>query len=68
MPKRSKAKSKDKLNIKKSEKGRRAAPPKRLKIPVSIPALEAAATKAAEFRQARSRCRGVERRCAATPF
>ena len=49
MPKRSKAKSKDKLNIKKSEKGRRAAPPKRLKIPVSIPALEAAATKAAEF-------------------
>ena len=44
MPKKakSKAKSKAKLN-------RRAAPPKRRKVAVSIPALEAAATKAAEF-------------------
>src|SRR5262245_66026790 len=46
MPKKakSKAKSKAKLNIKKSKKGRRAAP-----LAVSIPALEAAATKAADF-------------------
>src|ERR1700726_1801832 len=51
MPKKakSKAKSKAKLNIKKSKKGRRAAPPKRQKVAVSIPALEAAATKAADF-------------------
>src|SRR5262245_9354582 len=51
MPKKakSKAKSKAKLNIKKSKKGRRAAPPKRRKVAVSIPALEAAATKAADF-------------------
>src|SRR6516225_7823256 len=51
MPKKakSKAKSKDKLNIKKSKKGRRAAPPNRRKVAVSIPALEAAATKAADF-------------------
>src|SRR5438105_13903177 len=47
MPK--KAKSKAKLNIKKSKKGRRGAPPKRRKVAVSIPALEAAATKAADF-------------------
>jgi hypothetical protein len=46
---KSKAKSKAKLNIKKSKKGRRAAPPKRRKVAVSIPALEAAATKAADF-------------------
>ena len=51
MPKKakSKAKSKAKLNIKKSKKGRRAAPPKRRKVAVSIPALEAAATEAADF-------------------
>src|SRR5262249_51587900 len=51
MPKKakSKAKSKPKLNIKKSKKGRRAAPPNRRKVAVSIPALEAAATKAADF-------------------
>src|SRR5262249_7987515 len=51
MPKKakSKAKSKAKLNIKKSKKGRRAAPPKRRKVAVGIPALEAAATKAADF-------------------
>src|ERR1700741_4347384 len=51
MPKqaKSKVKSKAKLNIKKSKKGRRAAPPKRRKVAVSIPALEAAATKAADF-------------------
>ena len=51
MPKKAKykAKSKAKLNIKKSKKGRRAAPPKRRKVAVSIPALEAAATKAADF-------------------
>src|SRR5262249_28266102 len=51
MPKKakSKAKSKAKLNIKKSQKGRRAAPPKRRRVAVSIPALEAAATKAADF-------------------
>jgi hypothetical protein len=51
MPKKakSKAKSKAKLNIKKSKKGRRASPPKRRKVAVSIPALEAAATKAADF-------------------
>src|SRR6476661_3211724 len=51
MPKKakSKAKSKAKLNIKKSKTGRRAAPPKRRKVAVSIPALEAAATKAADF-------------------
>src|SRR5204862_3376471 len=51
MPKKAKSKerSKPKLNIKKSKKGRRAAPPKRRKVTVSIPALEAAATKAADF-------------------
>ena len=51
MPKKanSKQKSKPKLNIKKSKKGRRVAPPKRRKVAVSIPALEAAATKAADF-------------------
>src|SRR4051794_1330476 len=49
MPKKSKAKSKAKLNIKKSKKGRRAAPAKRRKLAVSIPMLEAAATKAADF-------------------
>jgi hypothetical protein len=53
MPKKakskSKAKSKAKLNIKKSKKGRRSAPPKRRKIAVSIPALESAATEAADF-------------------
>src|SRR5262249_51280050 len=51
MPKKAKSKqrSKPKLNIKKSKKGRRAAPPKRRKVAVSIPALEAAATKAADF-------------------
>jgi hypothetical protein len=51
MPKKAKsnAKSKAKLNIKMSKKGRRAAPPKRWKVAVSIPALEAAATKAADF-------------------
>jgi len=51
MPKKakSKAKSKAKLNIKNSKKGRRAAPPKRRKVAVSIPALEAAAMKAADF-------------------
>ena len=51
MPKKAKykAKSKAKLNIKKSKKGRRAAPPKRRKVAVSIPALEAAATEAADF-------------------
>src|SRR5437763_12562537 len=51
MPKKakSKAKSKAKLNIKKSKKSRRAAPPKWRKVAVSIPALEAAATKAADF-------------------
>src|SRR5258705_4732660 len=51
MPKKakSKAKSKAKLNIKKSKKGRRAARPKRRKFAVSIPALEAAATEAADF-------------------
>src|ERR1700756_5983842 len=51
MPKKakSKEKSKPKLNIKKSKEGRRAAPPKRRKVTVSIPALEAAATKAADF-------------------
>ncbi len=51
MPKKakSKAKSKAKLNLKKSKKGRRAAPPKRRKVAVSIPALEAAATEAADF-------------------
>jgi hypothetical protein len=50
MPKKAKSKerSKPKLNIKKSKKGR-AAPPKRRKVAVSIPALEAAATKAADF-------------------
>ncbi|HEY0724784.1 MAG TPA: hypothetical protein VGD41_12500 [Pyrinomonadaceae bacterium] len=49
MPKKAKSKqrSKPKLNIKKSKKGRRAAPPKRRKVAVSIPALEAAATEAA---------------------
>jgi hypothetical protein len=46
---KSKAKSKAKLNLKKSKKGRRAAPPKRRKVAVSIPALEAAATEAADF-------------------
>ena len=42
MPKKakSKAKSKAKLNLKKSKKGRRAAPPKRRKVAVSIPVLE----------------------------
>ena len=51
MPKKakSKAKSKAKLNIKKSKKGSRAAPPKRRKVAVSIPALETAAMKAADF-------------------
>src|SRR6201996_7875263 len=51
MPKKAKsnAKSKAKLNIKKSKRGRRAAPPKRRKVAVSIPAMEAAATKAADF-------------------
>src|SRR5262250_3115573 len=51
MPKKakSKAKSKVKMNIKKSKKGRRAVPPTRRKVAVSIPALEAAATKAADF-------------------
>ena len=51
MPKKAKSKerSKPKLNIKKSKKGRRAAPPKWRKVAVSIPALEAAATKAADF-------------------
>ena len=51
MPKKakSKGKSKAKLNIKKFKKGRRPAPPKRQKVAVSIPALEAAATKAADF-------------------
>ena len=49
MPKKSKAKSKANSNIKKSRKGRRAAPPKWRKAAVSIPALEAAATKAADF-------------------
>ena len=34
---------------KKSKKGRRAAPPKRRKVAVSIPALEAAATGGADF-------------------
>src|ERR1700731_5199628 len=47
MPK--KEKSKAKLNIKKFKKGRGAAPPKRQKVAVSIPAREAAATKAADF-------------------
>src|SRR3954470_4740984 len=47
MPK--KAKSKAKLNMKKSKKGRRAAPPKRRKTAIGIPALEAAATEAADF-------------------
>ena len=37
---KSTAKSKAKLNIKKFKKGRRAAPPKRRKVAVSIPALE----------------------------
>src|ERR1700752_3951566 len=46
---KSKAKSKAKSNINKSKKGRRAAPPQRQKVAVSIPALEAAATKAADF-------------------
>src|SRR5262249_37616938 len=51
MPKKakSKAKSKAKLNLKKSNEGRRAAPPKGRKVAVSIPALEAAATEAADF-------------------
>src|SRR5215831_16580260 len=51
MPKKAKSKerSKPKLNIKESKKGRRAAPPKLRKVAVSIPALEAAATKAADF-------------------
>src|SRR5215510_12904682 len=49
MPKKAKSKSKAKLNIKNSKNGRRAAPPKRQKVAVSIPALEAAATKAADF-------------------
>src|SRR5262249_53307319 len=51
MPKKAKSKAnpKAKLNIKKSKKGRRAAPPKRRKVAVSIPALEAAATKAGDF-------------------
>src|SRR4051812_6533847 len=42
-------KSKAKLNSKKPKKGRRAAPPKRRKVAVSISALEAAATEAADF-------------------
>ena len=65
MPKKakSKAKSKAKLNIKKFKKGRRAAPPKRQKVAVSIPALEAAATKSSRLRcQARSRRSGMKRR------
>src|SRR5262249_46001374 len=37
------------LNLKKSNEGRRAAPPKGRKVAVSIPALEAAATEAADF-------------------
>ena len=42
MPKKAKSKPKAKLNIKNSKKGRRAAPPQRRKVAVSIPALEAA--------------------------
>ena len=49
MPKKAKSKPKAKLNIKHSKKGRRAAPPKRRMVAVSIPALEAAATKAADL-------------------
>ena len=49
MPKQAKSKAKAKSNIKKSKKGRRAAPPTRRKVAVSIPALEAAATQAADF-------------------
>ena len=47
MPK--KAKSKAHANINNSWKGRRPAPPKRRKVGFSIPALEAAATEAADF-------------------
>ena len=71
MPKKakSKAKSKAKLNIKKFKKGRRAAPPKRQKVAVSIPALEAAATKAADFAAKHEAAAAeVKRRRGATSF
>src|SRR5262245_18684441 len=45
----SKATSQAKSNNQKAKKGTRAAPHKRRKVAVSIPALEAAATKAADF-------------------